>query len=93
MPFANPLGKYFGNINVNTWIEDFKMFFCLFPFLVSLAGARLGAADDCSWKPEGAPKHVLFWGRVVGLEIVPEIQVLLCCLWKCFLFLMYKAVY
>jgi hypothetical protein len=45
------------------------MFLCLIHFPGSLAGA----ADDCSWQPEGAPEHVLFWGKVVGLEIVPEI--------------------
>ena len=78
VPFANPSENILAmSINV-CWIEDSKMwiprcFFCLIPFPVPLAGARLGAADDCSWKPEGAPKHVLLWGRVVGLEIVPEI--------------------
>ena len=70
-----------------------RCFFGLIPFPVSLAGARLGAADDCSWKPEGAPKHVLFWGKMVGLEIVPGI------IMQCFcvacgsaFILMYKSV-
>jgi len=44
------------------WIEDSEMLFCLIPFPVALAGARLGAADGCSWQPKGATQHVLFWG-------------------------------
>ena len=49
------------------------IFFVKFLFQpVSLDGARLGAADDCSWQAEGVPKHVLVWGKVVRLEVVPE---------------------
>ena len=51
--------------------DDFFVKFLFQP--VSLDGARLGAADDCSWQAEGVPEHVLVWGKVVRLEVVPEI--------------------
>ena len=40
-----------------------------FPFLYHLLEQDFGAADDCSWQQEGAPRHVLFRGKMVGLKL------------------------